>query len=495
MSATGTSYAQMNIKLTKALTKGQTVNLRISSGNADFNSAGTGFNKYALVLLPTASTAVPDASVKTTLGSVVATVSDSGVVTNNLGLTVTQNVVAGSWVRLVEWKDDGGGTAANVNNNLNDEFESLTEGVGIYVHDSQNASCTAQPVVQITFSSSGGESTAKPINFAYITPQYSIDHSLTLGNSLDAELDTDNDFKTIVGGVRALNIANLFKIVDNSPIGLDAGSQISMWILYASKAPSGTIQFNVVSEAVQPGTSLTSQGTACSVLNNIFTCKPTTTNILAAHDLAVTLDGVNENNPTLWSMSNFSLTLDATSTADIGVSAICDSVTDSNLGSWYGGIEAIVPFVKYSPAAGYETYIKLFNRYGKPAKLYIIDLNNDSAKVVSKNKRLATVTSTWTDDAIPTGKYVEITGAKLKTIGYTDAQLANGTPVKFLIRVPAQMSNSNGTAYTTAAGANDVAKYSPYDPYINGIVVSIYGNNSQRSIPLTFKSYKQGQYN
>jgi len=34
----------------------------------------------------------------------------------------------------------------------------------------------------------------------------------------------------------------------------------------------------------------------------------------------------------------------------------------------------------------------------------------------------------------------------------------------------------------------------PYDPYIEGIVVSVWGS-VQRSVPIKFKAFKQGQYN
>jgi hypothetical protein len=329
-----------------------------------------------------------------------------------------------------------------------------------------------------------------------------------------------------------------------------------MWIDYASVSPSGAIQYTLTSAALEPGITTATGVTTDPIVGGGTGACPGTVNasggvdykcnytpsagLLNGHNLTITLNGTGQNNPTNWTFTAFS------------ASGVCPSAYTPSVGSWYGGIEAIVPFVK--AAAGYETYIKLFNRYnpstvaGSPAKVYVANMNQVQASIVTSIKQLGAgiiknSTGAFDNSAIPVNGFITITATDLGSAYVAPGAVANpavldksvqnlgtaiidgvtalpngggtelqqGVPIKFLIRVPAQMGSpafttlAQGTAAvqgaanvnTIGSGAN-VATASVVDPYITGFVVSTYtaGNTQgQRTVPLTFKSFKQGQYN
>jgi len=69
-----------------------------------------------------------------------------------------------------------------------------------------------------------------------------------------------------------------------------------------------------------------------------------------------------------------------------------------------------------------------------------------------------------------------------------------GLPVKFNIRVPSQAGTTSFSgAYGAGSLSGSVTGVNPFDPFVEGIVVSTYPGG-QRTIPLKFKTFKQGQY-
>lgn len=365
------------------------------------------------------------------------------------------------------------------------------------------------------------QETINPQTVLQIIPQFTGVASTT---ALQQELSTNDDFKKFISANNAVysqfnrGIGSTGTLFDVTDLHFSAGSaKLGMFRSFVPQTATAALSFKLTSLSAQAGVTMTPYSnlsaamTACTkdATSMIFTCGTTgswttadltnipvqaadgaagTSNVLNVANAAVTATSA-EMIPTTWTASDFALAIN-------GVTDYC--VTPSGgVGSWYGGIEAIVPFVK--TATGYETYIKLFNRYTKAAKLYIADMNQISDSIVTSIKQLPAP-----NDSIATGSFVTISGTDLVNGGVlTTTETGNGAPIKFLIRVPAQMGNP---AFTTLATTNvapgtpvgsaaGVATASVVDPYINGIVIQVTPNGSQRSIPLTFKSFKQGQYN
>lgn len=525
------SKGELNIKLSQPLTVGQNVNIVISNGNALFNSAGTGQRRYGLcsVVLPTDDCAA---------GGIVASMPPSGVTTANLGMQVTKDVAAGAavYVKLVQWNDNNGPAAlpadVEINNNEIDanEVASVIQGPSLFINPGLGANCNLHPLVQMTFSSAGGESTAVPFNYAYITPQFTFVGPTA--TSFNAELDTDNDFLTFIAN-SGPNVApgftdyiydtSFFTIADTATGILSA----PYWISAASVSPQGTVSFKIRSAAVEPTitdmwldwTTLGNDNCVADSSGKLWTCSDTGVDLVGTHEFEVILGGT-ENNPTNWTITDF-----AVSVTTAGFNSLCFASPGPGIGSWYGGIEAIVPFVKSNDT--YKTFVKLYNRYVKEAKIYVSNMNQNKDSIVTSILQLEGVSQypnsagVNLNAAIPAGGYVTITGLDLFTGGVLSAtELDQGAPIKFLIRVPAQAGSFNagmadlqvvdgdasgsGEVYDSGFGAADyitgsaagVGTLSVVDPYINGIVVQTYNSGTaQRSIPLVFKGFKQGQYN
>ena len=116
---------------------------------------------------------------------------------------------------------------------------------------------------------------------------------------------------------------------------------------------------------------------------------------------------------------------------------ICQ-VPSGPVGVWYGGLEAIVPFVKGDVANGYETYIKLFNRYTKDAKLYVATFDDgvNGDMIISTTQIAGKEVIPMQSASNPNG-VLQITSADIASICPT-CNMVTGIPVKFLIRVPGQ---------------------------------------------------------
>lgn len=398
-------------------------------------------------------------------------------------------------------------------------------GAAIYVNPGLDASCTNFPEVKIAFTAPN--ETAGPMTFAKIYPA----HYLSIGIekfNLNAELNTDKDFKEFLGGPQVVDVYNIDTCGTSCSGGscdqcltcgkpMQEGTRVcTNWIAgysIASATPTFTASFDLVSASPEPGVKeVRFENKKCTeaVSDKKWSCSET---VLGCAELDIEVDGTTELNPTVWTLENIKVS--NIKFGSIAPTNYCLSTSTGTVGAWWGGVEAIVPFVRTSTSA--ETYIKLFNRYSKDAKLYAEVFNNDSGKVIVALKQLSG------KEVIPAGGAIEITGSELKAL-CPSCDWNFGQAIKFLVRVPSQTgcmsasgtsdgtisgtlsgsitTNENngqsisgaiaGTLTGTYAGVN--CYNNPYDPYIEGIVVSVAGGQ-QRSIPLLFKAFKQGQYN
>jgi len=443
------------IELNQNLNAGDTANLVIPQ-YAEFNSAGPNY-KYGLCNIGANNTCDPD--------EIIGFVPAAGVTTNNLGFTIIGNVTAGTRLQVVQWEDNV------VNNNQYDAGEDLIPGAGLYVHGGLNASCTFRPIIRIGFTTP--HETSPIYNFAYITPQFASEGPES--DILNAELDSDADFSTFILGSgdnvingtmidTGLTAEYLFRVTDQAN---------NMWIAFANVNPQGNIQFDLNSAVVEPDvTSINLDASACTTTDHrTWSCQVNNTPILGDHEIRLVVSGTTVNNPTVWTISNFSMQL-----VTAGLNPLCINIPPSGIGIWWGGLEAIVPFVKYDPAVGAQTYIVFYNRRDVDVPVYARALLQDPNPIVISQNQIAT---------IPAHGRIVFTADQLQSLlpelaGYN---MANGVPIKFMFRVPTQSLKIDYPIINN-----------PYDPYIDGIVVSIYGSE-QRTVPLKFKFFKQGSYN
>jgi len=76
----------------------------------------------------------------------------------------------------------------------------------------------------------------------------------------------------------------------------------------------------------------------------------------------------------------------------IGLRDLCVNIPPSSVGVWWGGVEAIVPFVKSDPTVGAQTYIVLYNRRDVDVPVYARAMLMDSAPIViSTTEPIATI--------------------------------------------------------------------------------------------------------
>jgi len=190
----------------------------------------------------------------------------------------------------------------------------------------------------------------------------------------------------------------------------------------------------------------------------------------------VELDNATSNYPTLWSIVNAKIT-DICPT-DPKVKAVCCVIDEGYAGAWYGGLEAIVPFMRYDSSAGYTTTIKFINRYSKPVKVYAQPFKGATQPIILATKQIGEIPAD--------GGVLMIKAADLAS-QFPDANFKDGTSVKFLLMVPSQSGciniNDNLGCYNN-----------PGDPYVEGYVVYDTPQGS-RTVPLKYKYWKQGGYN
>jgi hypothetical protein len=477
----------IKILLGQGLNAQETANLvipdTIADGiKADFNSSGSNF-RWILVRVDVGP-----------VWTVIGVTPSAGLTTNNLPFSIIGNATAGQLLEL--WQIENWIDVGTVGVIESGEYTSLIPGAGIYVRPGAGATCTNQKIVKLTFSTPH-ETTVSPVNFAYITPQFGVAAQPGL-DYLNAELDTDTDFYTFVMG-SGPRIDNPTRIYISNFLQLQDNSGSVMWIAYAQVSPTGTISFNINSAIGEPDTNIYLDGVNCdeSGDNKTFSCSANTT-LTNQQYLEVSLSGNTINEPTTWSLSNFTVSVGA----GLGIKDLCVSVGGRSLGVWYGGLEAFVPFVKGTVDRSYQTYIKLFNRYNKDAKLFVSTFADNPLGSADKIM-VSTAQLPPPNDMIPAGGFITITdqdiGAFVSGVGY---DMSKGLPVKFNIRVPSQMgtTTSSGSYYApsvwwsgyTSATLNH---QNPYDPFVEGIVMSVYPGGGQRSIPLKFKSFKNGEYN
>lgn len=418
------------------------------------------------------------------------------------GAAATIKVKSGTYIAPAHGSID-----ATANNTV--KLATNASELNLNVDAGLNPTCTTNPDVQIAYISSLETASLTPV--LQITPQVTGKAQI----ELSAELNTDKDFKefqTVAGNIYAIGGKNiqlvtaigsnnataslgteLIQVVDNNAQGTSANK------FKAKLDPASTaidLAYTVNSTIAQPGltayydvtgnlgATAAPAGAAIKCATGdqkTFVCSNITTQTLVnitnnanANQFELLNDVTKEMAPTNWNLSGVVLKL--------ATKPSCVVIADGTpVGNWYGGLEAIVPFVKADSTKGYETYIKLFNRYTKTAKLYVAAMQKNSDTIVASNTQIATPAGL---DTIPAGSSISITASNLVTAGVlTAAEAADGHPIKFLIRVPSQ------------SGGLDAGQQTNNDPYINGLVVSIYGSTNQRSVPLLFKVWKNGQYN
>lgn len=371
----------------------------------------------------------------------------------------------------------------------------------VQIDPNLGADCNTPAKVQIEWVSGNDCCTADLI---YISPK----GKKSLALNFTAELDTDRDFKTFLGGNDQLDLCCIGggdcncasgKCVSKKDTQPSGPTCPDLYVLGQPYNPSVDnvvkVAFDIVSENAEPGvdriyaqgSNLTCTTTDKKTWHCSSDCIPCPDCGNSGFNMYLELNGTQENVPTVWSIANASI--QEYCFPDQRVKAMCCSVNEGPAGAWFGGVEAIVPFVKKDATS--DTYIKLFNRYSKDAKVYAEVFNKNSNKVIVALNQIAT---------IPAGGQITLSGSDFQTLCPT-CDWSFGQPVKFLIRVPSQTGcmSASGTItfdYTqnkgTYTGTN--CYNNANDPYIEGIVVSVM-NGQQRSVPLLFKFFKQGSYN
>ena len=329
--------------------------------------------------------------------------------------------------------------------------------------------------------------------------------------NLAAELDTDSDFQKFVGNYTIRDACckpeaatcncGVAGTCFNSPSSTTPAGCPDAWVLganfNASQSNIAKISFDLVSLYEEKGIKeirFTDNKTKCTTTDyktwhcesDCIPCPLCTTD---TNRLIVEVKGDTELNPTLWTVANAKVT--GFCPTDPKVKAICCNLKEGSAGAWYGGLEAIIPFVKNAP--GYYTTIKLVNRYNKDAKVYFAVFSD-----ASNNPMLLAVKQIPGKESIPAGGGLMITGADLASL-FPSADWNFGQAVKLLIRVPSQAGcmsvsgtvNNNSSSNSPFTGTN--CYNNPNDPFVEGYVVYD-APQGTRTVPLKFKSFKNGQY-
>jgi hypothetical protein len=501
----------IEVALAGSLAVGDTVDLKISNGTAQFVSAGPTYRFGLCDPAKNLGACLPGAG---STGGIVGVVNSSGVVTADLGFNILTAVTGPITLWVIQWDDALGATANTIDGAA--EGSSIKDGVGLSVNAGLTPSgCDSLPrFIKITFSTPHESSQAEK-NFAFITPQFSIS-GLPATNSAQAELNTDFDFTQFVVGSgpfvsasepEEINIppagpATFFTIVDISG---------PMWIAFVQNlVPVANLSFNVNSAVPEPcvtvevipqSTDVDTTPCTASIDNKTFSCTLSGLPLLDPFQLEFEVNCSAD--PTAWTFSNVNIT-------SSNVSLCLPVSTPRDLGVWFGGLEAFVPFVKGDRPNGYSTVIKLFNRYNHDAKLFVSTFadvaGGTGAKIMISTRQMAPPL-----DLIPAGGFVAITDQDIQAflaaggVANPAGVIANGIPVKFNIRVPAQTGSESFsgtiagtfTAPSTISGTTvgSETRINPNDPFVEGVVISNYPNGGQRSIALKFKSFKNGEYN
>jgi hypothetical protein len=448
-----------------------TVSFRFIDGDATFAISGV---NYVWVLMDDAGNVYAASSAGAT-GSEISLSSGNVNCASNPSGTCDIPANTNLFLRQALWTDTNGDNQVDVNQN---ELHNLTH-VSVNLRNKQ-ANCNTFPVWPLAASISGanGNIGFPTVSFTYVTPQLEVRYPAN--NALSAELDSDRDFATFVLGTGP-NVAITTRI---NPITMPGAGFFVIddlqatepwnWIAWTS-SPNIRIAFDLNTTISQPSVTNVAFGNPANPVpcqettqDRVWRCDSGSIVPPPDYDLILDVDGRTPSNPTLWTVSNLTIT------PSMGM--ICYDNRPRTVGAWYGGVEAIVPFVKYDPAVGAQTYIVFYNRRDVDVPVFARAMLQDSAPIViSTREPIAT---------IPAHGQIRFTADQLQQLlpelaGYN---MANGVPIKFMFRVPSQ---SGQLPYII--GGN------PLDPYIEGIVVSIYGTE-HRSVPLKFKIFKQGSY-
>jgi hypothetical protein len=387
---------------------------------------------------------------------------------------------------------------------------SVTFALNLFIKQNLNPACTVPKDISLALVTN--QETINPTVVLQIIPQFVGSIASGTGNGMQQELSTNDDFKLFIDATgttydnydRTVGFGGtMFNTVDRQFSGTNVTNTYKgKFRSFVPQNATAQMDFTLSSISAEPGVviGLNSGTTACTKASDAksFACSTGASTTQAITDVATAMNTLRTQNksassvyqemvPTNWTLSAFSFKVNST--------VYCLALTGT-VGNWYGGIEAIVPLVKTDAAAGYSTYIKMFNRYNKAAKLYVANMNKVSDSIVTSINQLPAP-----NDNIPTAGAVSISGDDLVSGGIiTAAEGQYGAPIKFLIRVPSQSGGfttltDNVVPILNAGTAAGVAIASNVDPYINGVVVQVVPGGSQRSIPLLFKAFKQGQYN
>jgi hypothetical protein len=484
-----------------SVTEPVTVTFRFTDGDASFAVAGPNF---VWVLTNDRNLTSPNRDVyaASSVGAVgpVITLSSNNVncasnFSGNCNIPFGTNL----WLVQAIWSDTN--LPSNVNGRIDVGLNGTTNELSNPTNVSANlinksADCNTRPVWPLSASISGtnGNIQFPVVSFTYVTPQIAVTTNPASG-SLNAELNSDTDFKTFVLG-SGDNVTSNTTIYDNLATNLGfyfvtnlQAAETWNWIAWAA-GPTCSLTFDLQSVNAEPGvSSITFYGNPCTetTQDKVWRCSsgafsPTPTKDL---DLVLNVDGTTINNPTIWSVNNLTAT---------GIR--CYNSNPRTVGVWYGGVEALVPFVKSDPAVGAQTYVVFYNRRDVDVPVYAKALINDASQILISTNPIAT---------IPANSKIQFTADQLKTLlpELASYDMSKGIPIKFMFRIPSQsITNTiSGTAVPDTAGtigadtqiniSGKLTNVNPLDPYIEGIVVSVYGSQ-HRSVPLKFKFFKQG---
>ena len=456
-----------------------TVTFRFTDGNASFAIAGPNY-VWVLTNNPNlgANTDVYAASSAGAVGSTITLT--SGNVNCSSNASASCDIPSGTNLYLVQasWSEGG---APNIAGKIDVGFGGTTNELSAPTNVSANissnnpADCNSNLVWPLSASISGsnGNIPFPVVSFTYVTPQITID-TYPSSDSLNAQLDDNSNFAKFVLG-SGPNVTAATTIDDNSAVvgsgfyvvkNLQANEAWN-WIAWTT-GKNCSLSFDLQSVNPEPGvSSINFNGNACTAnsTKTLWQCSSGLFTPTKDLDLELTLDGTTSNNPTVWSVNNLQAN---------GIR--CYNANPRTVGAWYGGVEALVPFVKSDPAVGAQTYVVFYNRSDVDVKVYAKALINDASPILISVNPI---------DTIPAHSKKQFTADQLKTLlpELASYDMKQGVPIKFMFLIPAQSLTIAPPTITN-----------PYDPYIEGIVVSVYGSQ-QRSVPLKFKFFKQGSYN
>lgn len=383
-------------------------------------------------------------------------------------------------------------------------------------HKEKGTPCTDQSTIDLAFNTPGENSGY--MTYAQFTQQFQYGAN---ASAITAELDTDNDFKTFVMGSGDNVLANTIGLNNlNDLFFLNQLNDSTLgFIAFAPTLSTSTATVTLHSAAPEPGVTINinNAATNCSTSNNTdFTCAAVPLNI-GSMGIDVTVNVASQRIPTAWSITNVTISSNI-------ITAIC-GIGSRPIGIWSGGLEVFVPFVKceypdgLTATAKAETYIRLYNRYNKDAKVFLSTFKDTYNATTNQDVmvglyQLPTTGNTFGEDLskIPADGNITIACADIDKwlsdkFGITWDE-TKGIPVKFQVLVPQQkyegevafLGSSDIFATTTMA----LTGYAPVtgdmianalDPYVHGAVMSVYNYGAaSRSIPLMFKQFKNGGY-